>query len=58
MEKGKLKIKIRYEPNRLAKYFLSDAYKKLIPQLIKPINHSKEKKLYFEEKIIQQFKEI
>lgn len=44
MEKKKLRIKNSYEPNRLAKMFLSDAYKKIIPQLKLSINQSKEKK--------------
>ena len=58
MEKKKLRIKNSYEPNRLAKMFLSDAYKKIIPQLKLSINQSKEKKEDYKEKIIQQFKEI
>ena len=58
MEKKKLRIKNSYEPNRLAKMFLSDSYKKIIPQLKLSINQSKEKKEDYQEKIIQQFKEI
>lgn len=44
MEKRKLQIRKSYEINRLAKVFLSDAYKKIIPQLKPPTNQLKEKK--------------
>lgn len=48
MKKRTLKVRVSYEPNRLAKQYLSEAYQRFVPMIKQRININDEK-IEFEE---------
>jgi hypothetical protein len=58
MKTKKIKMRISYEPNRLANFFLSDAYEKLILPIKDKKNINEKSNFYVYEKIINNLKGI
>jgi hypothetical protein len=58
MSRRRLKVRVSYEPNRLAKTYLSDAYEKLIPVIKHPVPREEDELEEKEKTIVSQMEKI